>query len=134
MISLELKVFDEHGKSHLVNDWLVESDHPLPQMHVRHFCRACDLMAHYEAGTLTALECTRATGRCEIKREESDFGPQSRVKDYLPIELTAEQSIVQPKGRKPLEQPTRTPEPAGPDVGDGTDVYVSPAESTDIPF
>lgn len=99
MIELEVQVYGNDGRAHPMRDWLVSSDQPLCQMKVRHFCRAVDLMASYEAGTLSSQECVGVSGRCVVKVTDDGYGPQNKISDYVPTEdqtanETAEMPIV----------------------------------------
>jgi hypothetical protein len=83
MITLNLKLFAPDGSTPYLRDWLVNTDHALCQMKIRHFCRSTNKMSEYEAGTLDAMVCEGATGKCKVKSQESDgYGLQNTIADY----------------------------------------------------
>jgi hypothetical protein len=84
MIALNMKLFAPDGTTPYIRDWLVNSDHPLCQMKIRHFAQATNKMAEYEAGTLSAMDCEGACGRVKVgSREQEGFGLQNSIEDYV---------------------------------------------------
>lgn len=85
MIALELRVFRPDGNGAvLLKDWLVASDHYLCRAKIYNFCAATGKMDDYEAGTLSALTCQGAAGKCKIgQKEDEQYGPKNTVVDYV---------------------------------------------------
>ena len=84
MIAIELRVFDCNGRKQTVKDWLVESEHALCKMKLRHYCRATNSMDAYETGDLGNFPGAGAAGRVRLVIEDDDkYGARNRVKDYV---------------------------------------------------
>lgn len=80
MIKLLLEIYDTHGKSRLITDYLMEA----LAYKLRHFCYATGLESKYEAGSFDAADCIGKSGKCKIKIEESDgYAPKNAAQDYI---------------------------------------------------
>jgi len=81
MIQLQLRIYDQHDRPHMVFDYLME------QMAYKllHFCAATDLQLKYSAGTLSASDCNNKKGFVEIYTQEgvNGYSAKNSVKDYL---------------------------------------------------
>lgn len=85
MIALELRVFRPDGNGAvLLKDWLVASDHYLCRAKIYNFCATTGKMDDYEAGSLSALVCDGAAGKCKVGiQEDEQYGPQNKIVDYV---------------------------------------------------
>jgi|GEM_PF-1652647 len=84
MLAVQLLVFHSDGRKQTVKDWLVESDHALCLMKLRHYCRATNSMDAYETGDLGNFPGAGAAGRVRLVIEDDDkYGARNRVKDYV---------------------------------------------------
>lgn len=82
MIRLQLRFFDQHGGTTMVNDYLLESI----AYKLRHACYACGIGDKYEAGEFEGPDFEGRTGRAKIgirKDPNGQFSDQNTVKDYL---------------------------------------------------
>jgi hypothetical protein len=98
MISITLRIWDNHGRERQVYDYLLES---FP-VKLKHFAKVTGLLDKYELGEIVASDCLRRSGRVEviIKPEEPNpsggiYPAKNNVKDYLlPDKITP---ITKPK-------------------------------------
>jgi len=81
MIELNIKVWDEDGKSGQIFDYLVST----AQWKIRNFAEAIGNLELYESGDFPAEALLGKSGRCVLKLEKSEqYGDQIKIKDYLP--------------------------------------------------
>lgn len=82
-IHLTLKVMASGGESNLVHDYLLDA----MAGKLRHFCVSAGLMSEYEAGQLTARDCSGQDVRVRLaveKDRDGKYADKNVVKDYLP--------------------------------------------------
>lgn len=80
MIELKINVFPaDGGNPRKVKDWLMAK----MGFKLRHFCYATGLEQAYEEGTLTDINCQAVSGRLKLGIQDSDYGKQNSVKDYV---------------------------------------------------
>lgn len=84
MIKLKLRVYTDSGER-FIFDYLMEA----MAYKLRHFAEATGLIDHYEAGTLSAMDCLNRSGRLRlgIERDKTgQYADRNGVKDYVPVE------------------------------------------------
>lgn len=82
MIKLMVRVYKPDGKFNIVTDYLLES----MLYKLLHCCEACDLMAQYESGRLSADDFIGKTGQLKlvVKIDETgNYPDQNSIKDYV---------------------------------------------------
>lgn len=82
MIKLTLEVFDADGKTHILNDYLLDA---MPAK-LRHAAKVFGLLADYERGALMSNDMSGKTGKIKvgIKKDKSGQYPdQNNVQDYV---------------------------------------------------
>ena len=79
MIVVDLKVYDDQGKTRFVRDYLMESF--LPKL--LYFCKEIGLRAKYDAGTLSSTDLEGKSGKVELAiKQNGDFPAKNTVKWY----------------------------------------------------
>jgi hypothetical protein len=86
MMEMQLKVWDNNGKEHIIYDYLLSS--PTWAFKIKHFCESIGLS--YDKGGFETWDCENKFGKCEIiiqkgaKKEDGSFYPEKNsVKDYI---------------------------------------------------
>lgn len=81
MIKIKINVFGSDGKQAHVFDYLMEK----LQFKLRHFCETTGLLAKYEAGTLSELDCEGKAGFVKIKIDPANgsYSAKNSVQDYV---------------------------------------------------
>lgn len=86
MIKLNLSIFDQNGKEHIVIDYLLAS----LLYKVLHFAETTELESKYSAGSLNAADCIGKTGYAKIytqigqdKGDGTNYPNRNAVKDYV---------------------------------------------------
>lgn len=81
MIKIKINVRGEKGQSAHIYDYLMEK----MAFKLRHFCEATGLLAKYEAGTLSELDCEGKQGWVKIKIEPANgkYDAKNSVADYV---------------------------------------------------
>lgn len=81
MIKIKLAAFGPNGQQAHIYDYLLEK----LAFKLRHFCETTGLLAKYEAGTLSELDCEGKTGLVKIKIEPANGGYSAKnvVHDYV---------------------------------------------------
>ena len=85
MITLQLKVWDDKGREHILTDHLVFSDRAL--FKVKHFCESVGIAEQYNAGQLEAFHCQDKSGKAHIiieKDASGQYPDKNKIKDYVP--------------------------------------------------
>lgn len=100
MAKLQLKVWDNEGKTHVVFDYLVFSNISLNIKKVSHFCKAVGLEDGYKKGCIPE-DLARYCGKLSLGIQEEQMKPgggtypkKNVVVDYIKLELN--------EGMKPL--------------------------------
>src|SRR5574343_548988 len=85
MIRIKLAVFGPDSKQAHVYDYLMEK----MAFKLRHFCETTGLLARYEAGTLSELDCEGKTGMVKLSIEAGNgtYNAKNVVKDYVKPEV-----------------------------------------------
>src|SRR5690348_13491943 len=80
-IHLLLLVKSDDGQQNRVHDYLLEA----MTGKLRHFCAAAGLMSEYEAGNLTAADCSGQDVRVQLAMEKGkgEYADKNVVRDYL---------------------------------------------------
>lgn len=102
MIKLKINVFGPDGQNAHVFDYLMEK----MAFKLRHFCEATGLLAKYEAGTLSELDCEGKSGFVKIKIDPANgqYSAKNSVADYVkPDGAPAGSQEVAPRKLKPEE-------------------------------
>lgn len=99
-IHLLLLVKADDGQQNRVHDYLLEA----MAGKLRHFCAAAGLMSEYEAGTLTAADCSGQDVRVRlgVEKGKDGYADKNAVKDYLSR-----------NGHAAKPAPAASPKPAG---------------------
>ena len=81
MIELQLKVWDNAGREHIIFDYLLLS----LMYKVKHFCDAVGLIESYKAGLIKDHECVAKIGKAKIiiQKGKDGYPDKNSVKDYL---------------------------------------------------
>ena len=81
MIRIQLAVFGPDSKQAHVYDYLMEK----MAFKLRHFCETTGLLAKYEAGTLSELDCEGKAGFVKIKIDPANgsYSAKNSVQDYV---------------------------------------------------
>ena len=82
MIKLTVQIFNNEGRSRLVDDYLLESI----AYKLRHACDACGLIETYETGELSGADFIQKTGRLKlgIQKDKTGAYPDKNViNDYI---------------------------------------------------
>jgi hypothetical protein len=82
MIYLKVGVFDDDGRIHYVDDYLMESI----SYKLRHAAEVCGLLDDYEQGQLNAGDFVNKTGQCKVgieKDKNNQYPDKNRIVDYL---------------------------------------------------
>jgi hypothetical protein len=90
MIKLKLRVYTDSGER-FIFDYLMEA----MAYKLRHFAEATGLIAQYEAGTMTAMDCLNRSGRLKLgidRDKTGQYADRNGVKDYLPTEAQSRES------------------------------------------
>lgn len=97
MVTLKLHVFEDDGTPRIVFDYLVPEAMPHK---FKHACDACNLLAEYEAGSITAASFLGRTGKLTIFTQpaKDNFQEKSAVKDYVKREV--QDASAPPPARK----------------------------------
>jgi len=85
-IEMQVEVFDQHGTSKVITDWLT----PKMMEKMRNFCYGANVAALYDQGTLLAEHCIGLSGRCLIAVEKGGPDPKggrypdkNKIRDYI---------------------------------------------------
>lgn len=78
MAELQLNIWDDDGKTHLIYDYLVFSQIPMNIRKVKHFCEAVGLADRYEKGELPE-ELTGYSGKAAIVTRTGQEIPPERL-------------------------------------------------------
>lgn len=100
-IHLVLKVKDDQGNQNTVHDYLLEA----MGGKLRHFCASAGLMSEYDAGQLTAQDCSGQDVRVRlgIEKGSEKYPDKNVVKDYLSRNGHAPKPAIQPIGAASAE-------------------------------
>lgn len=81
MIKIKINVFGPNGKQIHIYDYLIEK----LQFKLRHFCEATGLLAKYESGKLSELDCEGKSGMVKIKIDAANgqYLAKNAVHDYV---------------------------------------------------
>ena len=82
MIELRVKLFDEHGRSKVVFDYLLDA----MAGKLRHAAQAFDLLSEYENGQFLAVDCVGKTGQCKVSIQQDKNGmypDRNGIADYV---------------------------------------------------
>jgi len=92
MIELQLTVLDHEKKQRVLTDYLLE----IMDFKLYRFCAATGLLASYESGTLTDIQCVGKTGKVEIGTQKGKDGYKDKniVKDY--VAAPVESNVAEP--------------------------------------
>ena len=72
MTALQVQVFDKHGESKILYDYLVNTEKA--QFKIRQFAASCGLLDAYQTGTLMESEMIGRTGVCEVGTQPARDG------------------------------------------------------------
>lgn len=101
MIKLKLAVFGPNDQQAHIYDYLMEKI----AFKLRHFCEVTGLLAKYEAGSLSELDCEGKSGFVKIKVEPANGGYSAKnsVADYIKPAASSTAPMEFPRQLTPAE-------------------------------
>lgn len=97
MIELQLRIYDQRDKAHIIYDYLLEA----MDFKVLHFSESSGIQQKYLTGQLTAEDCYGKKGFAEIAIQHPDnpaYRIKNSVKDYIsPLSGTSRQTEPEKK-------------------------------------
>jgi len=101
MIKMKINVVGPNGQQAHIYDYLMEK----LAFKLRHFCEATGLLAKYEAGTLSELDCEGKAGFVKIKIDAANgsYSAKNSVQDYVKPDAAPAPTPDIPRKLKPEE-------------------------------
>ncbi len=80
-IKLNVRLWNADGATRFVKGTL----HPSMEFQLRHFCDAGGLLAKYDTGTLSHLDCIGVSGKLKLKivDEQDNFPAKNEIADFI---------------------------------------------------